>query len=228
VSIGPRAVAFLLITNAPNLIVLGAVGLALGTEVLPGPHEAILTIVPAVIAFGVIGSTMLVPVVSHRRGAHAPARLPHRLAFLATKQTELGVLEARSLLAGRSWKLLGALAYYAADNAVLWATFKAFGHTVPPITVLAMAYLIGSAAGSIPTPAGIGVVEGGMIGALVLYGAPVACAGAAVLGYRAISTALPLALGGVAYLGLRQRRSRGLAAPEAPTLHEAAVVAAEA
>src|SRR6202035_697772 len=111
-------------------------------------------------------------------------------------QLELGVIEARRLLRGRTWSLLGALAYYAFDNAVLWATFKAFGHTDPPIATLVMAYLIGSAAGSLPVPAGIGVVEGGMIGSFVLYGAPATCAGLAVLAYRAVSSGLPLALGG--------------------------------
>ena len=104
------------------------------------------------------------------------------------------------LLSARDWKLLGVLAYYAADNAVLWATFKAFGHAHPPIATLVMAYLIGSAAGSLPVPGGIGVVEGGMIGLLVLYGAPAICAGVAVLAYRAVSTGLPLALGGIALL----------------------------
>jgi uncharacterized membrane protein YbhN (UPF0104 family) len=39
-----------------------------------------------------------------------------------------------------------------------------------------------------------------MIGLLVLYGAPAICAGIAVLAYRAVSTGLPLALGGIALL----------------------------
>jgi uncharacterized protein (TIRG00374 family) len=119
-------------------------------------------------------------------------------------QLELGVIETRALLRGRNWKLLGAVAYYAFDNAVLWASFKAFGQTHPSIATLAMAYLIGSATGSLPAPAGIGVVEGGMIGLFVLYGAPAICAGIAVLAYRAVSTGLPLALGGVAFLALGQ------------------------
>jgi Lysylphosphatidylglycerol synthase TM region len=127
---------------------------------------------------------------------------------VVARQLELGVIEARALISGRSWKLLGAVAYYAFDNAVLWATFKAFGHTHPPIATVVMAYLIGSATGSLPAPAGIGVVEGGMIGLFVLYGAPAICAGIAVLAYRAVSTGLPLALGGVALLALGQRVPR--------------------
>jgi len=202
---GPRAIAFLLITNAPNLIVLGILGIALGAGLLDGPHAPILTVFPAAIALSAIGLTALLPIVSHQRAARAPLWLPHRLAFAAARQLELGVIEARALLAGRSWKLLGAVAYYAADNAVLWATFKAFGRTDPPIAIFAMAYLIGSAAGSLPVPAGIGVVDGGMIGTLVLYGAPATCAGVAVLAYRAVSNGLPLALGGIAFLRLCQQ-----------------------
>ncbi len=199
---GSRAVAFLLITNAPNLIVLGILGIALGAGLLEGPHMPILTVLPAAIALSAIGLVALLPIASHQRAARAPFRLPHRLAFAAARQLELGVLEARALLAGRSWKLLGAVLYYAADNAVLWATFKAFGHTDPPIAVLAMGYLVGSAAGSLPVPAGIGVVDGGMIGTLALYGAPATCAAIAVLAYRVVSTGLPLVLGGVAFLRL--------------------------
>jgi uncharacterized membrane protein YbhN (UPF0104 family) len=202
---GSRTIAFLLITNAPNLIVMALVGAALGSGLLRGPHGPTLTIVPAAIAFGAIGLTVLLPRVSHQRLAGAQPCLPHRLFSVAVAQLELGVTEAWALLRGRNRRLLGAGAYYAFDNAVLWATFKAFGHAHPPIATLAMAYLIGSAAGSLPVPAGIGVVEGGMIGLLVLYGAPASCAGIAVLAYRAVSTGLPLALGGVAVLALRRR-----------------------
>ena len=204
----PRTIAFLLITNAPNLIVLGVLGVALGAGLLDGPHGAILTIIPAAIALSAISLTMLLPMVSHQRVVRAPIKFPHRVVSVVARQLELGVIEARALVRGRSWKLLGAVAYYAFDNAVLWATFKAFGHTHPPIATVVMAYLIGSATGSLPSPAGIGVVEGGMIGLFVLYGAPAICAGIAVLAYRAVSTGLPLALGGVALVALGQPASR--------------------
>jgi uncharacterized membrane protein YbhN (UPF0104 family) len=199
---GSRAIAFLLITNAPNLVVLGALGIALGAGLLDGPHALLLTIVPAAVAFAVVGMTILLPAFSHQRAAGPSLGIARRVLSATGSRLELGVLDARALLMGRSWKLLGAAIYYAADNAVLWATFKAFGHAHPPLATFAMAYLIGSAAGSLPVPGGIGVVEGGMIGALVLYGAPAACAGIAVLAYRAISTGVPLALGGAGLLTL--------------------------
>jgi uncharacterized protein (TIRG00374 family) len=98
----------------------------------------------------------------------------------------------------RNWKLAGAIGYYALDNAVLWAAFHAYGR-VPPISVIVMGYLVGSLGTVLPLPAGIGGVEGGLIGALVLYGAPAAPATRAVLLYRGISLSLPVALGGLAW-----------------------------
>jgi uncharacterized membrane protein YbhN (UPF0104 family) len=200
-----RAVAFLLVTNAPNLAVLGVVGLLLGGGVLDGPHTLALTALPAAVALSAIGAVLLLPMLSHqRRAMSAPRTVFRRWVSAAIGQLEEGVIEARALLGRRSWKLLGAIAYYAFDNAVLWSAFEAFGRSTPPLVVLVMAYLIGALAGNLPLPAGIGGVEGGLTGMLVLYGAPVACAGAAVLAYRGISTLVPLVLGGVAYPGLRR------------------------
>ena len=77
---------------------------------------------------------------------------------------------------------------------MLWAAFHAYGHATA-IGVVVMGYLVGSLAGALPIPAGVGVLEGGLIGALVLYGAPAAPAAAAVLLYRGISLSVPVALG---------------------------------
>ena len=60
-----------------------------------------------------------------------------------------------------------------------------------------MGYLVGSLAGALPLPAGLGALEGGLIGALVLYGAPAAPTAAAVLLYRGISLSVPIVLGAV-------------------------------
>src|ERR1700729_4519554 len=75
-----------------------------------------------------------------------------------------GVREAPTLVSAGNWKLVGALAYYAFDNAVLWAAFHAYGR-VPPLGVVVMGYLVGSLGSALPLPGGLGVA-GGMIGAL--------------------------------------------------------------
>jgi hypothetical protein len=67
---------------------------------------------------------VLLPSLSHQRAVLAPREFPLLAASVVARQLELGVIEARALVSGRSWKLLGAVAYYAFDNAVLWATFK--------------------------------------------------------------------------------------------------------
>ena len=105
--------------------------------------------------------------------------------------------------------IAGSLGYWAFDNAVLWACFRAFGES-PAITVVLMAYLIGQLGGLLPLPGGIGGIDGGLIGALIVYGVPAAAAAAAVLAYRVILFWLPLLIGGVAFAQLR----KGLEDPE--------------
>jgi uncharacterized membrane protein YbhN (UPF0104 family) len=119
-----------------------------------------------------------------------------------------GAAEARELLAGGNRKLLGAMvAYYAFENAVLWAAFRAYGGT-PPLGEIVMGYLVGSLAAAAPIPAGLGVLDGGLIGALVLYGAPLAPAAGAVLLYRAISLGLVVALSATSWAARRPQRPR--------------------
>ncbi len=68
--------------------------------------------------------------------------------------------------------------------------------------------MIGQLGGLVPLPGGIGGIEGGLIGALALYGSPLALAIAAVLAYRLVQLGLPAVLGSVAFLQLRRTLSR--------------------
>ncbi len=99
--------------------------------------------------------------------------------------------------------LAGSVGYWAFDNAVLWATFQAFGLS-PPLTIILMGYLIGQLGGLLPIPGGIGGIDGGLIGTLIVYGTPAAGTAAAVLGYRVILFWLPLVVGGIAFAALRR------------------------
>ena len=84
----------------------------------------------------------------------------------------------------------------AADRRSSWATSSA------------------SSAGLLPLPGGIGGIDGGLIGTLIVYGAPAAPTAAAVLLYRVILFWLPLLVGAVAFASLR----RGLDRPDRPDL----------
>jgi uncharacterized protein (TIRG00374 family) len=103
--------------------------------------------------------------------------------------------------------------------------FHAFG-SVPPFTVIWMAYFLGMLGNLLPLPGGLGGVEGGMIGAFAAFNVNLELAVLAVLSYRAISFWLPTFPGAVAYFQLRRTVARwrdeehkgapGLQADEAP------------
>jgi uncharacterized membrane protein YbhN (UPF0104 family) len=72
-----------------------------------------------------------------------------------------------------------------------------------------MAYLVGMLANSIPVPAGLIAVEGGLVGMLLLFGAhPGTLVVAAVVIYRAISLWVPAVIGSLAFLSLRREIGR--------------------
>jgi uncharacterized protein (TIRG00374 family) len=108
------------------------------------------------------------------------------------------------------WRLLGAGAYLWCDIAMLWVAFRAFGQA-PPVGALTLAFLIGYLGNIVPVPGGIGALDGGLTGALILYGAAPAAAAAAVLVYHAIVLWVPTLLGTVAFLRLRRTIDEPLA-----------------
>jgi len=89
---------------------------------------------------------------------------------------------------------------------VLIACFAATGH-VPPLSTIVLAYQLGYLVNIIPIPGSIGVLDGSLVGLLVLMGANATRATAAVLAYHAIALWVPASWGTVAFLVLR--RSRG-------------------
>jgi glycosyltransferase 2 family protein len=88
----------------------------------------------------------------------------------------------------------------------LYACVRALGGDVG-WAAAAGVLLIGSALGSaVPTPGGIGGVEGAMVGAFLAVGLPVAVALPAVLAFRLVSFWLPVPAGLAALAWLRRRR----------------------
>jgi hypothetical protein len=87
-----------------------------------------------------------------------------------------------------------------------------------------VAYLAGYLATWMPIPGGVGVLDGGLAGALVLYGMPPASAAAAVLVYHAIALWVP-SLGGLTAYTLLSRRLVG-ARSEAPLTRPAPAASA--
>ena len=184
-----RSSALFFLTSAVNVAALAAAGALLATGLSAGPHDPVRAGVPIAVGLGAI----LLALVA--------ARLRRGSGWLG--DLTAGIREARAALARPRWRVAGAIGYLGFDIAVLWATLRALGYG-PALGALVAAYLVGYLANWLPIPGGLGVLDGGLAGALVLYGMPPATAAAAVLVYHAIALWIPAAGGLVAYARLRR------------------------
>jgi uncharacterized protein (TIRG00374 family) len=209
--IARRSVAFFVIKSGVNFVAVVVVGLVMWLGV--GPDRSwLLTLLPAMLAALVLGALPLIALLRGRPVA-AERRWRRWLSF-ATAALGDGVREAGRILRRRDWRVIvGSIGYWAFDNAVVWATFHAFGES-PPLTLILMGYLIGQLGGLLPIPGGIGGIDGGLIGTMIVYGLPAATTAAAILAYRVILFWLPLLIGAVAFTQLR----KGLEDPSRPDL----------
>jgi uncharacterized membrane protein YbhN (UPF0104 family) len=194
---------FFLLKSGVNFVAVAVVGVVMWLGVGP-PRSVLLTLVPAVLA--AMASVAAVVVVGWRLRPNGGRRWYQRgLDALAD-----GTREAGRILRRGDWRVItGSVGSWAFDDAVLWATLRAFGEA-PPITLVLMGYLIGQLGGLLPLPGGLGGIDGGLLGALVVYGLPAAAVAAAILAYRVILFWVPLLLGAPAFLSLR----KGLSDPE--------------
>jgi uncharacterized protein (TIRG00374 family) len=202
--IAKRSVAFFLIKSGVNFLAVAVIGGALAVG-LVGPDLSLwLTALPAVLAALCIVAVAVLPSLGpgERLGPDASRS---RRALNATRRAVIdGTTEARKIIrSGNKRVLAGSFGYWFFDNAVLWATFHAFGMS-PPITVVLMGYLIGQLGGLLPIPGGVGGIDLGLIGVLIAYGTSAAGTAAAVFAYHVILFWLPLVLGGVAFGMLRR------------------------
>jgi uncharacterized membrane protein YbhN (UPF0104 family) len=209
-AIACRIVASLVVQYSVYLAALIVCGLGLWAGVFAGGGSVALTLVPAGLAAGLgagILSLALMPRdIEQRLDRFAGrtgrlGRLAQRLGK-APQTLGSGVRTAGDLVRQRRPGLLGAVAYWGFDIAVLGICFHAFGENVP-VAILVMGYFLGTLGSLLPLPAGIGGVEGGMIGAFVAFGVHASTAIIAVLAYRAISFWLPTLPGIVGYIALR-------------------------
>jgi uncharacterized protein (TIRG00374 family) len=213
--VATRMVAFLALLYGVYMASLVVVGLGLYTGLFPGGGSFALTVVPAIFgasAIIVFLAVSLLPgdfdrlVKRWTKGSGKIGRAAARLAT-APAAAAAGVRTAIDLVRTRDPYLLGAVAWWGFDIAVLWACLHAFGLS-PPKGVIIMSYFLGMLGNTLPLPGGIGGVDGGMIGAFTAFGVNVEGAVVAVLAYRAFAFWLPTLPGAVAYLQLRKTVQR--------------------
>jgi uncharacterized membrane protein YbhN (UPF0104 family) len=208
--IAKRSVLVFVLTSAVNVGAVAVIGLAMWVGLVPGSRDPLLTLLPAAAALATIAGTLVLA--RWARRAAAARDLKGGRLTVALVAVSGGVADTLVMIRAHDWRLLGAVGYWLFDNLVLMACLAAFGG-VPSFWVVAMAYLVGMLANSVPVPGGFLAVEGGLVGMLLLFGVrPASVAIAAVIVYRAISLWIPALIGSVAFLSLR----REIGKPAAP------------
>jgi len=187
--------AFLVLLYSVFLVSLVVAGGLLATGLISGGGSFALTALPA------LGAALVIS------GALALAALPTGAEGRAGTILETAggaVRDAIAFVRSADPRLLGAIAWWAFDGAVLWAMLHALG-TPPELTVLVLAYFLGQIANTIPVP---GAASGGLVGVLLAFGVEADLALASVLAYRSVAIWLPVPLGLLALGGLRKTVAR--------------------
>ena len=185
--------AFLILLYSVFLASIAVTGTLLAIE---GEGSLALTALPAA------GATLgiVIPLLA---AAFRPAEGTGKLRTAASVLGG-GVRDAiRHLLSG-DVRLLGAVAWWGFDMAVLWAMLHAFG-APPAFAVVVLAYFVGQVGNTIPIP---GAVSGGLVGVLLTFGVEADLAIASVLAYRAIAIWLPAPIGLLTLGSLRRTLAR--------------------
>src|SRR4051794_38183594 len=192
---GARTVALFLCTSFMTFfaVVVAGVAFAVGGGAGDLPGYAGLLLAAASVA------TIAVVVVLGRTRAPTE-RARHRLAELIRRgRTGLrgGGADAPELIRGGDVLVIaGSVGSLVFDIAARAAMFYALGGAAPARAGFVLAYPVGQGGALIPSPAGVGGTEAGLIGMFVLCGSPLAAATAAVLAYPGVQLSLPAVLRG--------------------------------
>jgi uncharacterized protein (TIRG00374 family) len=216
-----RMVAFLVLLYGVYMLTLVVDGMLLHFGVVPGPAPVGLTLIPAVIAAGIVIAFLLIALIpgdlewrfSHASQERRTGRIARRLATVPSTLA-VGTRTAIDFIRTPSrggLAIPGAIGFWAANIGILWASFNAFGAEIP-IAVVIQGFFVGMVANLFPfAPGGVGAVDAGMIGTFVLFnvaGVPGATVFAAVLTYRLIAFWLPIPPGVIGFVQLRRTVAR--------------------
>lgn len=233
--IARRSVAFFVITSAPNFLCAVILGPLLAVRLLNGHAPLVPTLVLTGLAIAVIAFAVVLPRALERISPSEGGGRTRRTIRSALTSLAAGIRDSGALLNPRSPDALprpartrvvaGATGYLGFDICAFGVAFAAFGST-PPLGALVFGYVVGQLGGLIPLPGGIGGTDGGLIGAMVLYGAPLSQATAAVVVYRTFQLGVPAILGTIAFIQLRRTIGRSdkpteMCAPLGDPIHQA-------
>jgi uncharacterized membrane protein YbhN (UPF0104 family) len=214
-----RTAVMIIASAAPNLLAIIVVGLGMGLGLFAGPDDWWLTFLPAAIAAVIAVGAVWAAGRGHRLAARTKRRwLQDGLHVVAT-----GVSGTVEVLRHWNWRVLGTWVDLLGWIGALWAALYAVGDHLP-FAVVATGYLIGQIAQVIPVPGGVGAIDAGVTGALVLYGADASKAAAGELISHAIALLIPILVGGAGLVllprAINKQRSRLNQAPETAAASE--------
>jgi uncharacterized membrane protein YbhN (UPF0104 family) len=194
-----RSAVIFLLTSAVNGAVMVLAGVAVWLGIGSDRTGIVYGLVPAMATIAGLSFFLVMPWLSTRLGGGRLRRLTPAVNRIAS-----WVRDSESIAFRVEPRLLGAVGYLMFDIAVLWACLRAVGVSAPVLAIV-VGYQVGYLANLIPIPGGLGVLEGGLLGALILYGLPAVPTAAAAVLYHAIALWVPT-LGGT-YGFARLRRS---------------------
>jgi uncharacterized membrane protein YbhN (UPF0104 family) len=193
--IANRSAVIFLLTSAVNAAVLALAGFGVWLGIGSDKTGFAFGLVPALPAAVGLGLFMLLPVVLHGEPKGRISSVLYRMADW--------VRDTEKIAFQPNWRLLGTAGYLLFDMGVLWVCLRAVGEH-PPVLALIVAYQIGYLANMIPIPGGVGALEGGLVGALLLYGMPAGATAAGVVLYHAIALWVPTLGGTIGFARLRK------------------------
>jgi len=203
-----RAAVMIIAPAVPNVVFIVVFGLGMGLGLFAGPNDWWLTWLPA--ALGIVA--VVVAIWAARWGHKLAARTKRRWLREGLHVVATGVTGTVEVVRQRNWRVLGSFVDVLGLTAALWACLHAVGGHLP-FAAVAMGFLIGQFAQAIPIPGGVGAIDGGVTGALVLYGGGASVSAAGEIIAHGLAIVIPIVAGGVGFALLpreisRTRRSR--------------------
>jgi uncharacterized membrane protein YbhN (UPF0104 family) len=198
---GSTLLTFLVLVYA---VFLGSLAVSGTVLALNGTGPLMLTALPA----GLATAGILLPLIAAGwMPAEGTGRIRTTGAFIGG-----AVRDAIAHVRSPDPRLLGAVAWWGFDLAVLYGMLNAFG-TAPSFTLVVLAYFLGQVANTIPFP---GAASGGLVGVLLAFVVAADLAIVAVLAYRAMAIWVPAPIGLLALGRLRRTMARWQTEDAAP------------
>jgi uncharacterized membrane protein YbhN (UPF0104 family) len=199
-AIAERSAVLFLLTSATNVVTLVLAGAGLAIGISAGPHNLVLSALPA--GAGVAVLALFLALALCARGRTGDEASPGSCALRVIAGASAATLHA---IRRPGWRLaIGAVAFLLCDIAVLWLSIHALGYDVP-LAPLLLAYLIGYLANAIPIPGGLGVLDGGLAAALLLYHVPATAALSGVILYHALALWIPALSGTIGFIAAQRQ-----------------------